>query len=347
MRYRRVLVVQSLRAEEAWLPVAVERGASLQGASVRLLVQTTLAPRQDGSLALAKHHRAIDPVVAGEAVRGHEQGVRVARVEQGGARTVRTASSLARAVETFGAIDEAAIRPRIFADCGRRGVFELAFASAAVLLDEEERPAAVLWASDFAVRSRAASELHRVVLAASDKRAYGDIAPEFARGHFGYAAEPGAASPEPLDDAERDALTVARYEAWEHLPEPALELERFGGISAELTAHPEARAEVLARHSLDEDRWSLEEMAWLRRFSEAAGRGDGSDIERYGRVVAAAHAREPMRQLSADEAAAIRGALDPARALREAGISVPRYLGAEKLDAASLALRAGARGGGS
>lgn len=48
-----------------------------------------------------------------------------------------------------------------------------------------------------------------------------------------------------------------------------LDLEAYATIMAELAAAGDARAEVLTRHGLDEDRWDAIDTEWQARLSEA------------------------------------------------------------------------------
>lgn len=55
-----------------------------------------------------------------------------------------------------------------------------------------------------------------------------------------------------------------------------LTIEAYAALMAELAAAGEARAQVLARHGLDEDRWDAIDTRWQQRLSEALDEeGDG------------------------------------------------------------------------
>lgn len=55
-----------------------------------------------------------------------------------------------------------------------------------------------------------------------------------------------------------------------------LDLEAYATVMAELAAAGDARAEVLARRGLDEDRWDALDAEWQARLSEALDEdGDG------------------------------------------------------------------------
>ncbi len=69
----------------------------------------------------------------------------------------------------------------------------------------------------------------------------------------------------PAQDAR---LEAERYATWgETAPEPRISIEAYAEVSAELAEWPDRRSETLSRHSLTEDRWAIEERAWLERFA--------------------------------------------------------------------------------
>lgn len=56
-----------------------------------------------------------------------------------------------------------------------------------------------------------------------------------------------------------------------------LDVGAYAQLMAELAAAGEARADVLARHGLDEERWDAIDAAWQARLSDAmADEGDGA-----------------------------------------------------------------------
>ncbi len=112
-----------------------------------------------------------------------------------------------------------------------------------------------------------------------------------ARANLSFASETGALSAEPLTEAEKDALQVARYETWlddEGPPETTLSLAAYAQISAELAEETEPRKEVLKRHDLDEDQWALEEHGWLGKMAVGTLNNDGGLAVRFGDLFVAA-----------------------------------------------------------
>lgn len=84
-------------------------------------------------------------------------------------------------------------------------------------------------------------------------------------------------------------LELARYGTWgAAAPEPRIPLEDYARMSAEMGEAPDKRAVVLERNGLTEDKWFVEERAWLERFAFDAMGGNSALAERYGELFVAA-----------------------------------------------------------
>ncbi|AKT40606.1 hypothetical protein [Chondromyces crocatus] len=101
-----------------------------------------------------------------------------------------------------------------------------------------------------------------------DRRdAWDDVLRELPRGGFQWAVERDdvlrGEAPPPLG---REALAMARFEACGHrnAAEPELEPEVAAAVAAELAEGRWPRAEVLARHGIDDYAWGIEERAWTQ-----------------------------------------------------------------------------------
>jgi hypothetical protein len=121
-------------------------------------------------------------------------------------------------------------------------------------------------------------------------RKFAEILRSAARGSFTITACPENLDPSPASPEEADDIARVRYDfaTQPEPPEPTMPLEQYTAISAELAEQREPRADVLERHDLDEDRWMLEERAWLETIASRAMAGDGTLAVRYGELFVAA-----------------------------------------------------------
>ena len=121
-------------------------------------------------------------------------------------------------------------------------------------------------------------------------RKFAAILRSAARGSFTITACPENLAPHPTCPEEADDITRVRYDfaTQAEPPEPSMPIERYVAISAELAEQREPRIDVLERHTLDEDRWMLEERAWLETIALRAMAGDGTLAARYGELFVAA-----------------------------------------------------------
>jgi Uncharacterized protein conserved in bacteria (DUF2169) len=200
-----------------------------------------------------------------------------------------------------------------------------------LILDTDREAITLIFRGDVVVDSLRAENLGRLVVSlerAAEARHYTDITRELPRGHFFFATEieDVAEGAEPVPEVATE-LTMARYESWGHerAPDPTLSLPRYAAVSAELAEQREPRGDVLERHGLDEDRWTLEERAWgeilalhgaeaegalaieLSRLTVAAQEDLASPEEErrtladYARLLAAMEKRDPASVLAGEE----------------------------------------------
>ena len=116
---------------------------------------------------------------------------------------------------------------------------------------------------------------HRLIVSMEDVnngRMLQELDRDLQRGHYARAVtEAEVDIPADVEDHE---VIAARYKSFDLTPDPALPLERYATVSAELSLKREARAAVLEKHGLNEMTWLLEERAWLERVANAMSRGD-------------------------------------------------------------------------
>lgn len=158
------------------------------------------------------------------------------------------------------------------------------------------------------------------------------------RGSVGWAATELDGGLEPPAEPEDPILVAARYRTWGSVaPEPRLPLPTYVGIAVELAEHPKRRGDVLARHELSEDRWMIEERAWLELMANRSLAGDPALAATYGKLFEEAQsalgspdeADVTLRQY-AEVRVALERAMDPTEALDAAGWTLARYSRVER-----------------
>lgn len=178
-------------------------------------------------------------------------------------------------------------RPVLHLDGGRAPVRTVQPVCDTAVLDVERRSVEMVWRSVVEAPRLGAWTYRRMIAAFAPpgRGGYAEVLPGLARGRFAFAVTPSVPSPEPQDDREREDLVMARHEALEHLGAPAMGIERYAAISAELAAGSEPRLAILARHGLSADDWDLEEAAWLEALgTDVKDRGDASRVELYSKA---------------------------------------------------------------
>lgn len=170
--------------------------------------------------------------------------------------------------------------------------------------------------------------------AADAEGAWDDNLRELPRGLFHWATE----RDDVLEGREPPALTeeelaLARYRTWGHpnAAEPELPPEEAAVISAELAEQRWPRAEVLARHGVEEYAWGIEERAWAQRLASVREHPDGgpsADFARAYRKASDALATPREAQMSPAEYIEIQGAMsrgDPLRVLAGEGLGLAAF----------------------
>lgn len=109
------------------------------------------------------------------------------------------------------------------------------------------------------------------------------------RGTVRYAwTEDDAAKGTPPPE-EDNVLTYHKEMTWSEVaPDPRISIEQYAAVSAELAERPKERGEVLAKHGFDDERFMVEERAWLERFAANAVQGKGELAAYYGDLFIAA-----------------------------------------------------------
>jgi hypothetical protein len=206
-----------------------------------------------------------------------------------------------------------------------------------VWIDADEGLCVVTWRGAFEVdRSR---DVDRLVV--SMERAGAERTPEarraaLQRGRFGFAAS----MDDPLghdarDERERDRIAMARYATWQSAaPPPRLSLERYATLAATLADRSDRRAATLQDHGLDEDRFLVEERAWLEKIARSAMDGDAGPANELGERYLAAQAALDTPDLSMADYAELAVAIDradvPDEALKARGLSLPQWMRIER-----------------
>jgi hypothetical protein len=154
------------------------------------------------------------------------------------------------------------------------------------------------------------------------------------RGHFAYAHEYGDAiageAPPPIP---ADQGSARSYTLWGPSPQATIPLERYAQISAEMQEKREPRGDTLLRHELDEDRWALEERAWMEWMAAGAIRGDALPAKRFGDLFLAAQealAAPAEAARGVDEYVPVKAAMeagaDPTKALAAFSMTLPEWM---------------------
>lgn len=127
---------------------------------------------------------------------------------------------------------------------------------------------------------------------------------------------------------------MARDETWGyHLPPlPSMPLSQYSRVSAELAEGRESRPDVLRKHGIDEEDWSLEERAWPAILTQYGAQNGAAFAKEAGRVAVAAQdalaSPDEEAQTLADYArvTVLVERLGTSKGLAQAKMSLPAWL---------------------
>lgn len=228
------------------------------------------------------------------------------------------------------------LAPRVVADAGEAGRRPIELACDTLWLDTDRRRVILTWRGQLDLGLIPGRQLEGLLVSlesSSAPREETEVRRELQRGHFAHAVEPGDLPGVPPAPSATD-LAIARYSTWEsEAPEPRIPLAKYAQISAFLAEQVEPRKAVLLAAGLDEDRWVVEERAWLEKMADDAVHGDGSVAARYGEMFVAAQdglAPPDEAALGIDDYVELRLAVeeadDPAKSLAQRGRSLASWL---------------------
>jgi hypothetical protein len=218
------------------------------------------------------------------------------------------------------------------------GMIEVDMDCDTLLLDTDAETITLLFRGDIFVEGVETQRRYRVVVSlerADDERDMDDIVRELPRGVFHYAIEADDVKPDaPPVPSTSSELIMERNETLGYplAPLPSVSLAEYAAISAELAEKRERRPEVLRKHGMEPDMWTLEERAWTEILAQRGSADGGALTKEAGRLKLEAQDRlatpaEAERTL-ADYArvAALVEKLGTTRGLAEASMSVPEWM---------------------
>lgn len=206
-------------------------------------------------------------------------------------------------------------------------------------IDTDEAVGALVWRALVPLADNDVVE--RVVLSLERPGAHRDAQTRLAdtqRGHVHYAfteEDAHAKRPPPATDP---VLEYHKHMTWgETAPEPRIELETYATVSAALAETPKERDKVLERYGFDEEKWMIEERAWLELFAVDAMEQKGELGAHYGELFLRAQdalATPEEERLTLLDYAGLRAdmqrAIDPSVVLDRAKISLAQYMRLER-----------------
>jgi hypothetical protein len=211
-----------------------------------------------------------------------------------------------------------------------------------VIVDLDESTVHVVWRGLVETSVNAHHDVDRIHIGwAPPARWYGDLRGswddnlrELPRGRFQWAVErDNVLRDEPPPPLTEEELLMARYETWGHsnAAEPELLPHEAAAIAAELAEQRWPRAEVLARHGIDDYAWGIEERAWAQRLASVRDEPDGGVSAEYAQAYQRAsdalatprEAENTAAEFVALEARVKRG--NPMTELEKAGLGIGPY----------------------
>jgi Uncharacterized protein conserved in bacteria (DUF2169) len=228
------------------------------------------------------------------------------------------------------------LSPRVFVERGELGPIAVEMTCDTLWITTDHELCVLVWRGSFDAAAPGADEVERLLCALEPDaapRSFAELRGEVQRAAFALAVE----EPDLLPGAEPppgDAVAIAKYSSWEDgAAEPRITLAQYSQISAELTENREPRGDVLRRSNLDEDRWTVEERAWLSKMSDGAMRGDATLAVAYSELYLAAQdglTRPAELERTLADYAEIRAAMDeaedPATVLRARSLSLSEWM---------------------
>ncbi|MRG92161.1 hypothetical protein GF068_09500 [Polyangium spumosum] len=164
--------------------------------------------------------------------------------------------------------------------------------------------------------------------------AWDDNLRELPRGRFRYAVtREDARKGEDPPALREEELLMARYETWGHpnAAEPEMPPHEAAQVAAELSEGRWTRAEVLARHGIDEYTWGIEERAWAQRLASVREEPDGGPSAEYVRAFQRASqelATPREAEITPEEFVEIAAKMrreDPTKVLAKAGLGIAAF----------------------
>lgn len=230
------------------------------------------------------------------------------------------------------------IVPRVFVDLpGSNEKAELEMDCDTLFIDTGAETCTLVFRGDLTVESIETPRRRRMAVSLEykpDERDMEEILRERPRGLFYYAVEPEDVLPDAPPVPETSELQMARDETWGyHLPPlPSMPLSQYSRVSAELAEGRESRPDVLRKHGIDEEDWSLEERAWPAILTQYGAQNGAAFAKEAGRVAVAAQdalaSPDEEAQTLADYArvTVLVERLGTSKGLAQAKMSLPAWL---------------------
>lgn len=174
-----------------------------------------------------------------------------------------------------------AVTPQILIDPSQAGrdEFDVAMRLDTIVVDADTSAVELIWRGMFETHT-GVGDVNRMTLGwateqsmMDPERAWPSILRELPHGEFHFAwffrdAAAGVAPP-PLSAKELKVERM-RTSTYPLAPEPRIEIEELAKLQARLAERAEPRAETLKRFNLDEERFAIEQRAWMERIGEEA-----------------------------------------------------------------------------
>jgi hypothetical protein len=211
-----------------------------------------------------------------------------------------------------------------------------------VIVDWDESTVHVVWRGLVETTAEPHHDVDRIHIGwAPAARWYGDRAHawddnlrELPRGRFSWAIERNdVLHNEEAPPLTEEELMMARYETLGHpnAAEPELLPHEAATIAAELAEQRWPRAEVLAKHNMDDYAWGIEERAWAQRLASMRDEPEGGPSAEYVKAFQKASdalATPREREMTAAEFVSLEARVkrgNPMTELEKAGLGIGAY----------------------